>query len=119
MSLATKSGYTRVLNARYASFGVTATFTSPATNAAATLTMIDMTKGVTVGQDFAQVPTVEPIATARMADVNALNVDPGDMVGVVITLNEVEWQIRSYAPHPGPFGPDLGQVYFMLEEPVA
>lgn len=117
--MSTRDGYTRILNARYNSFGVSASFPNPATKLAATLRMIDLTKGVTVGQDFAQVPTVEPVATARMADVTALGVDPGDMVGVVITLNDLQWQVRSYAPHPGPFGAELGQVYFMLEEPVA
>jgi hypothetical protein len=119
MSLGTKAGYTRILKARYASFGVAATFTSPATNAAASLVMIDLTKGIVTGENFAQVNTVEPVATAKLADLTTLGVDPGDMVGVVITLNGVQWQIRSYAPHPGPFGPELGQVYFMLEEPVA
>lgn len=117
--MSTRDGYTRILNARYNSFGVSATFTNPATMQPATLRMIDLTRGVTVGQDFAQVQTVEPVATAKMVDVEGLGVDPGDMVGVLITLNGVQWQIRSYAPHPGPFGPDLGQVYFMLEEPVA
>lgn len=116
---ATKTGYARILNARYAAFGVPATFQNPSTARPTTLRMIDLTKGVTVGQDFAQVPTVEPVATARMADLRALRIQPADMVGVVLTLNGVAWQVRSYAPHPGPFGAALGQVYFMLEEPVA
>jgi hypothetical protein len=46
-------------------------------------------------------------------------VSAADMVGVIITLNSVEWRVRSYAPHPGPYGAELGQVYLMLEEPVA
>jgi hypothetical protein len=116
---ATKAGYARILNARYAAFGVPATFKSPSTGRLVVLGMIDLTKGVTVGQEFAQVPTVEPVASARMVDLRALGVSPADIVGVIITLNGVDWRVRSYAPHPGPFGPNLDQVYLMLEEPLA
>jgi hypothetical protein len=115
---ATKAGYARILNARYDAFGVVATFKSPSTGRPTALQMIDLTKGVTVGQDFAQVPTVEPIAKVRMADLKALDIDPGDLAGVIIMLNGAEWQVRSHAPHPSPFGPELGQVDFMLEETV-
>lgn len=118
MSISTKAGYARILNARYDAFGATATFKSPSTGRPVALRTIDLTKGVTVGQDFAQVPTVSPVATARMLDLAALGIDAGDMVGVLITLNGVDWQVRSYAPHPGSFGAELGQIYFMLEEPV-
>lgn len=118
MSIATKAGYARILNARYAAFGVTAKFKSPSTGRPTALRMIDLTKGVTVGQDFAQVPTVSPVATVRMEDLAALGIAAEDMVGVLIILNGVEWQFRSYAPHPGSFGTELGQIYFMLEEPV-
>jgi hypothetical protein len=119
MSIATKAGYARILNARYESFAVAVAFESPSTGRPVTLQMIDLTKGVTVGQDFAQVPTVEPVATASVADLKALGIEPAAMVGVVLTMNGAEWQVRSYAPHPGPFGAVVGQVYFMLQEPVA
>lgn len=112
------TGYARILNYRYASFGVDATFMNPLTDRPAKLRMIDMTKGITVGQEFAQVPTVQPIATARMEELTALDLEPRDLVDLVITLNGARWQVRSYAPHPGPFGAGLGQIYFMLEEPA-
>jgi hypothetical protein len=79
--------------------------------------MIDFTKGITTGTDFAQVPTVQPVAAAKMADLTALGFEPADLVGEAITLSGLQWLVSSYASHPGPFGPALSQVYFTLEEP--
>lgn len=116
--MTTESAYAAVLNSRYRVFGVNATITNPATRASATLRMIDFTKGITTGTDFAQVPTVQPVAAAKMADVTALGFKPEDLVGEAINLNGLDWVVASYAHHPGPFGPALSQVYFTLEEPT-
>lgn len=114
--MTTQSAYAAVLTARYRRFGVDATITNPATRAPATVRMIDFSKGITTGNDFAQVGTVQPVAAARLSDLTALGFEPADLVDEKITLNGVDWFVVSYAPHPGPFGPNLSQVYFTLED---
>lgn len=112
--IAARSGYARQLNSRYASYGQNATFTNPIDDQPAVLRMIDMTKGVEVGEE-AKVATIEPFITARCADVFALGLEPSDFQDVVITISGEQWRVISHAPHPSPWGLQYGQIYFMVE----
>jgi hypothetical protein len=109
-----RSGYTRQLNSRYASYGQNVSFTNPADQKPTVMRMIDLTKGVEVGGE-AQMATVLPSITARSADINALNLEPSELIGTVFTVSGTPWAVLSYAPHPSPWGLDYGEIYFVVE----
>lgn len=117
--MSARASYERMLTSRYRRFGADASFTHPTTGQPATLRMVDLTKAVNTGEDFAQVPTVAPLASARAGDLTALTLDPSDLVGVTLSMSGRNFTVSSFAPHPGMFDASLDQFYFTLEEPLA
>ncbi len=109
-----RSGYTRQLNSRYATYGQNATFTNPVDDQPAVMRMIDLTKGIEVG-DESKMSTLAPSITVRCADLNAIGLEPSELIGSAISISGVSWDVISYAPHPSPWGLDFGEIYFVVE----
>ena len=113
--IAARSGYTRQLNSRYATYGQNATFTNPKDGKQAALRMVDLTKGVEVGGGESQMATVLPSITARSSDLKGLGLKPTDLIGVDISISSETWGVVSFAPHPSPWGQEFGEIYFVVE----
>jgi hypothetical protein len=111
-----KESYAAVLARRYELWGRDVEIRSPKTGSLVTLRLIDLTRGVEIG-DAVDVATVSPAASARKSDLTALGLSPTDLIGVDITLNDVVWTVRSHQPKPGPHGPETAEVYLMLVTP--
>lgn len=114
--MSTRAGYAKLLSRRYSAWGIDVTVTNPCTGQDTTLRMIDLTRGVEIGDSAAEVSTVAPTAAVRKAELTAAELEPRDMIGLQIELNGANWAINSHAPKPGPFGAEDGEVYFMLVE---
>lgn len=114
--MSSRDGYTRLLRSRYASYGQTIGFTHPQTNLPVAIRMIDMTKGVEIGEGPAKIPTVAPSLTVMTADLTSLDLTPVNLNGVEFTINGVTWQVTAYAPHPSPWGLEFGEIYFLVTE---
>lgn len=113
MNSVTRS-FVALMARKYVLWGRDVTIKHPHTGRDLTLRMVDLTRGIEVGDGDAQVSTVLPSASVRACDLSSSEIDAHDMIGQAITLNGVEWTINSHAPKDNPHGPENGEIYFML-----
>lgn len=113
MNSVTRS-FVALMSRKYVLWGRDVTIKHPKTGRSLTLRMVDLTRGIEVGDGDAQVSTVLPSASIRASELVDADIDAHDMIGQALTLNGVDWVINSHAPKDNPHGPENGEIYFML-----
>lgn len=97
----------------YSTLGCVATFKSPLDKLTKTITVLDDTAGVEVG-DAAIVSTIKAAIAVKVSDLTALSLGPSDMLDVRVSFNGKSYLVRDVMPRPVP-GAD-GECQFILEE---
>lgn len=94
-------------------FGNVATFKSPLDKLTKSITVLDDTAGVEVG-DAAIVSTIKAAIAVKVSDLSALSLGPSDMLDVRVSFNGKSYLVRDVIPRPVP-GSD-GDCQLILEE---
>lgn len=108
-------------DAIYDALGVSAVITSGSTGAQITITAIDKTSGIVVGDSEIgthnlTVQSVRPAAVVRCEELNDGSFARTDLDGSNIVLNGKTWKIKSHLLRQSPEGEDAGEVYLLLGE---
>jgi hypothetical protein len=104
----------RLLSRLYGTFSVPMTFLSPHDGSPLSLQVIDRTAGIEVAEQKNFVPTVNPVAAVRASDLAAVAIPANDMEGVAVSINGVNWRVKTTMPKPGPAGAIEGEIYLIL-----
>jgi hypothetical protein len=103
-------------SAIYSVFGVPAQLTA-GSGPAATVTVNDLTKGVDIPDPANPgVKTIRPVARVRRSDLDAADVDTGDLDGATLVLNGITWTVSAWGPRPSPNGENDGEIEMILTE---
>jgi hypothetical protein len=78
------------------------------------VTVIDKTDGVALGNE-AEVQTVVPAATVRVAELAEHDIAREDLRNVGITFNGQSWTIKAARPRPTPTGESKAELLLILE----
>lgn len=79
-----------------------------------TLTAIDKTSGVEIGNSSVDVGTVRPVMALRASELKDLGLRPQDLEEGIATLNGREWTIKTTILRPSPNGENDGEIYAVL-----
>ncbi|WP_424363598.1 hypothetical protein [Methylocystis parvus] len=79
-----------------------------------TLPAIDMTAGLEITLGSVDIPTIQPVAMIRAADLAAQSKRPDQLLGATVSLSGKSWRIESYKPKPGPAGEAHGEYALIL-----
>lgn len=96
-------------------FGEEATLTPETSSGPLTLSAIDKTAGVPVGDPHG-VETIVPAAVIRMAELLAGGLSAADLSGAALELNDKTWRVESYRLLPTPKGEADGEAMLFLIE---
>lgn len=102
------------MDRKYTLWGRDVELTNPETGLSMTLRMIDMTRGIEVGDGLVTVATVEPAALVRKADLTAAGLRASDLIESEFTLNDAAWRVESTQPRPTVHGAENGEVVLLL-----
>lgn len=94
----------------YTTLGVTCVFTTEDAGTI-TVTALDKSAGIQVGNDGIAVQTLAPAVVVRVADLVALDVEASALDGAELAMNGKTWRVESVQPRPSPNGEDDGEVY--------
>ena len=97
----------------YTVLGVPCVLTLADTRSFDTLTALDKTEGVDVG-DNVQVPTIKPVAAFRMVELRAAGIEAEDVQDATLTMNGFTWTVDNYKFAPSPGGENDGELYLIL-----
>lgn len=100
-------------DAIYSALGVVATLTLAVDDSSYSLTALDKTGGIQVGDD-ASVASVKPAAVVRMYELAEQGVSRSQLGDSRLTINGVEWIIKSTLPRPAPTGEAAGELFLIL-----
>ena len=97
--------------------GVEAELTIPASPSPTyTLTVIDKTGGIDLGDGDVNVQTLVPAAIVRSVEMTTVGLDKSQLRGSRIEFNGSTWDITSYRPKPTLNGEADGEYYLLLQE---
>lgn len=97
----------------YSTWGVTATFKSPLDKTVKTLSVLDGTAGIEVG-DAAVISTIKTAIGVKLSDLTAISLTPSDMLNVRVTFNSKSYLVRDTIERPVPGS--SGDCWLVLEE---
>ena len=97
----------------YSTFGQSITFENPKDGSDVTMSVIDGTAEIQIG-DITQIYSTRPAFRARVSDLTALGLEPRDMLGVAVSYHGRSYTVRTTAPNPLDGMP--GEVLFILSE---
>jgi len=103
-----------LLDPIYEELGVEAQIAPASGSDPVTVTALDLSAGVTIGSAI-EVPTLEPAAALRVAELAGHGLIAAELIDGTITLNGTAWKIRAPAPKPSPAGEAAGEVLLLLE----
>jgi len=88
--------------------------------AATTINVIDKTAGIDDerSESGVKMPTVQPAACVRNAELTALGLEPSDLVDRTIAFNGRSWTVKAHRPRPYPGGEGPGETYLFLREVI-
>ena len=97
----------------YDTFAQSVSFASPATGENITLPVLDGATAEQVGS-FVQMDTNRPAIRVRSSDLDALAIDPADMIGVELSWRDRTFTVRTTVKYPLDGAP--GEILFILAE---
>jgi hypothetical protein len=85
-----------------------------------TMTALDKTAGVVLGDNTGQLQMVVPAACIRITELRANDINgPEDLPDAKVTLNGKDWTVESYRLRPSPKGEDDGEALLILTKWIA
>ena len=100
----------------YEVFGVDAVLTlNDTAGTEISLTAIDKTSGVMVGQNV-QTGTTEPGAVIRYSELTDAGCDLEDLLDTTISFSGLVFRVIAHHPKPVPTGKTSGEIILILEE---
>lgn len=93
-----------------------ATLTPGSGGSALSVKIIDKTRGLVFSEENADVQTILPAATMRMATLEDNALDRNDLDGGSLTINGKVWTIKAHSLKPNPDGELKGEVVLLLSD---